>query len=144
MALHNAYLQHYKNQAGGKFPVFRGTPYQRGEGLGDIFRAVLRFLAPVASSAATTFIKNAASRMETGEEVQDAAKGALKPALFSGIARGVARAVTGKGKRRKRRTTAAAHGDGRRKKRRGTKRRATGYKKKGAKRQRRLSAPANF
>ena len=142
MALHNAYFQHYKNQVGGKFPVFRGTPFQRGEGLGDIFRAVLRFLAPVAASAGTTFIKNAASRMEHGEEVQDAAKGALKPALFSGIARGIARAVTGKGKRRKRQ--AITLGDGRRKTRRTKKRRATGYKKKGAKRQRRLSAPANF
>ncbi len=34
-------------QFGGAFPVYRGVPYQRGAGLGSVFKNVLRFLLPI-------------------------------------------------------------------------------------------------
>ena len=35
----------------GAFPVYRGLPYQRGAGLGSIFRGILCFVLPFAKSA---------------------------------------------------------------------------------------------
>ena len=39
---------------GASFPVYRGLPYQRGAGLGSIFRGILRFVLPFAKSAGKT------------------------------------------------------------------------------------------
>ena len=41
------YHQYYKNQAETNFPVFRGVKYQRGYGLGGVFRRLFRFIMPM-------------------------------------------------------------------------------------------------
>lgn len=41
------YHQYYKNQAETNFPVFRGVKYQRGYGLGGVFRRLFRFIMPL-------------------------------------------------------------------------------------------------
>ena len=102
---YDSYIEHYRAQVGGKLPVFRGSPFQRGEGLGDIFRAVLRFLLPVASTAATTFIKGTADELNQGATLKDAAKGALGDTLRSGVGRAVERLTTGKGRSKRKKTT---------------------------------------
>lgn len=101
--LYNAYLQHYNIQAGGRYPVFRGTPFQRGDGLGDILRGAMRFLAPIASSIAKTFIKDTATGLSRGSNLKDSAKSAIAPTFRAGVNRAIERAVTGQGRRRRRR-----------------------------------------
>ena len=41
------YHQYNKNQAETNFPVFRGVKYQRGYGLGGVFRRLFRFIMPL-------------------------------------------------------------------------------------------------
>ena len=111
---HKQFCRYYRNQIGGALPVFSGYDQeQRGEGLGDIFRSILRFLSPIAQSAATKFITTTSKGLEEGQSVGQAAKSALMPtlseALMSGAQQGMAR-MGGKGRKRRRRRTSKRGG----------------------------------
>ena len=85
--LSDRYYRHYAGQMGGSLAAFHGSRHQNGEGLGDILRSIGRFLlpiiGPIASTAATHFIKSTSSGMDEGKSLRDAAKGALAPTLTS-------------------------------------------------------------
>lgn len=54
---YNAWLNYYTDQAsqvGYGMIGFKGTPYQRGAGLGSFFRSLFRMALPLFKSAATT------------------------------------------------------------------------------------------
>lgn len=74
-----AYYKYYVSQAGGEFPVFRGG--QHGAGLGDIFRTIFRWIAPIAVRGLTTFATNTMKSYDQGSSFKEAAKGALAPTL---------------------------------------------------------------
>lgn len=112
--------------------VFRGQPYQwgtgyppyrnfqEGEGIGDIFRTVMRFLlpivTPIAAQTASKFIGSTAQAMKEGHSIGSAAKRSIAPALgvalegaTSKIMEGVTKATQGgTGRKRKRRRTSGA------------------------------------
>jgi hypothetical protein len=77
-----AYYQYYVAQRGGQLPVFRGGR-QGGEGLGDFFRGILRFIAPIALRGLTTFAGKTLDAHQQGASLADAAKSAIKPTLQS-------------------------------------------------------------
>ena len=57
------YMTYYMNQAGGELPGFIGSSTQYGNGLGGIFRSLLRFAVPLFKkgfSIAKPHLKNAA------------------------------------------------------------------------------------
>ena len=102
----HAYLQHYCQQVGGSFPVFRGQPYQTGAGLGDILRAVGRWVLPIFAPMASRFISSTADGMREGHTLKDSAKSAIVPSLSTGIdAAGseLKRRMKGSGKRKSQR-----------------------------------------
>jgi len=49
----------YNVQTGGALVGFRGTPFQRGHGLGSIFRSLFRMIMPAARSAGKAVAKQA-------------------------------------------------------------------------------------
>jgi len=93
---------YYKRQAGGEIPVFRGSRYQRGHGLGSVIgglfrRVVLPFLqksakgiVPFLKQNKKTILSNA---LKTGMEVADdvlegkSLKQSAKKRVLSGIKR---------------------------------------------------------
>lgn len=77
----NPYLRYYQQQVGGSadIPVFIGG--QHGAGLGDFFRSVLRFIAPIALRGISTFASNTMRAHESGASLKDAARGAIKPSI---------------------------------------------------------------
>lgn len=78
----NPYYRHFLSQVGGELPVFRGSArYQRGDGIGDIFRALGRFLFPIAVKAGEKFIGNTAQSLQKGQPLQDALKSSIMPTL---------------------------------------------------------------
>ena len=77
---YSAYCWYYEAQSGGELPVFRGG-LQSGEGIGDFFRGLLRFVAPIAMRGIKTFAGNVTDAHQKGATLKDAAKGALKPTL---------------------------------------------------------------
>ena len=101
--LFNAYLQHYQR---GRGAYFSGIPFQHGGSFKDKLRAGLRFVSPIVSRFAESFLGEAAGALSRGANLKDAAKAALAPSLKSGLSRAVERISTGQGKRRrkKRRT----------------------------------------
>ena len=59
---HKLYEQYYLNQAkqkGGYLPVFHGTRFQRGYGLGSIFKGLFRWAVPRLQQGAIMFGKKA-------------------------------------------------------------------------------------
>ena len=63
----------YVNQRGaGGMPVFYGSRYQRGTGLGSMFKSFFRWIAPIVKSHAVPVIKDAAKFVGT-EAVKTAA-----------------------------------------------------------------------
>ncbi len=63
----------FKGQLGGSPIVFRGYPYQRGSGLGSIFKGLLRMVLPLAKQAGKAIGKEA---LVTGANVaRDVAEG---------------------------------------------------------------------
>jgi hypothetical protein len=48
-----AYHEYYLNQAGRGYPVYVGTRYQRGHGLGSIFGSLLKSAVPLLKKGAT-------------------------------------------------------------------------------------------
>ena len=113
----DVYIRYYKNQQqGGSVPVFRGGRHgQQGAGLGDIFKGIFRFLAPIALRGISSFASNTLRAQQEGVPFGEAAKAALLPALGAAV-RSVAGAPQTGGKRRraavKRTSTAAAVGGG--------------------------------
>ena len=104
--LFEVYVKHYKNQAGGRLPVFRG---QEGAGLGDflrgMFRRVAPYIMPALSSAASSFITNASGGLSEGRTLKESMKGAIQPAMFSSLASVGERMRSQEGSGRKRRRT---------------------------------------
>ena len=103
----------YKHQYGGAlYPVFRGSrQVQYGEGFGDIFKSLWKFVFPVVSSTAGTFLQEMVKRKGEGADWKESAKGAIKPSLLEAVSRGaeqVSKAIderkqSGSGRGRKRR-----------------------------------------
>ena len=58
----------YKNQYGGAlYPVFRGgRQLQYGEGFGDIFKSIWKWVFPVGSSGAGTFLEEMVKKKSEG------------------------------------------------------------------------------
>ena len=87
--LSHKYLRYYEQQSGGALPVFRGTPIQGGQGLGDIFRSVARFLlpivAPILGSVASKFVTTTSEGLNQGHSFRESAKGAIGPTLSAGL-----------------------------------------------------------
>jgi hypothetical protein len=77
----DSFLRYYESQRGGEIPVFRGG--QQGEGLGDILRGILRFIAPIALRGISKFAGTTLKAREQGASWKDAAKGAIAPTLGS-------------------------------------------------------------
>ena len=88
-ALARAYTSYYQglasgSQRGGAIPVFRGKPYQYGNGLGAIFQSIFRtvfpIVAPILGLTAARFASETIGGIQKGKRFGDAAKAALKPA----------------------------------------------------------------
>ena len=96
------YIRYYKQQQqGGSLPVYRGGRRdQEGAGLGDIFRGIFRFLAPVALRGISSFASNTLRAHQQGVPLGDAAKAALIPALGDAARSAVGAPQVG-GKRRR-------------------------------------------
>jgi hypothetical protein len=78
------YVRYYKQQQqGGSLPVFRGGRHdqQEGAGLGDIFRGIFRFAAPIALRGLSSFATNTLRAQQQGVPLGEAAKAAILPAL---------------------------------------------------------------
>lgn len=50
----------YRQQYGGAIPVFKGTHFQQGYGLGSLFGSLARGVLPVLKTAGKTFLKSGA------------------------------------------------------------------------------------
>ena len=81
----SAYHEYYLNQAGRGYPVYAGTRYQRGHGLGSIIGNLFKSAAPLLKRGATIlgreYLKtglNLASDAMEGHNVKQAAKSRLK------------------------------------------------------------------
>lgn len=110
-----AILSHYMRQTGTgatAYPVFRGAPYQYGNGIGDIFKSIGRFLLPILMTTARSFAQHTMKGMEEGQTFQDAAKHALKPtAALAAVDVGerlMNKITSGGGRSRKRKHAASA------------------------------------
>ena len=80
----------YKNQYGGAlYPVFRGgRQVQYGEGFGDIFKSIWKWVFPVVSSGAGTFLEEMVKKKSEGLGWKEAAKSAIQPTITETISRG--------------------------------------------------------
>ena len=67
--------------------VYRGARrwQQRGDGIGDIFRGIARFMIPVVMRGVSAFAGETLDANERGANLGEAAKGALKPALHAAV-----------------------------------------------------------
>jgi hypothetical protein len=54
-----AYHEYYLNQAGRGYPVYVGTRYQRGHGLGSIFGSLFKSAVPLLKRGAKTLGREA-------------------------------------------------------------------------------------
>lgn len=52
------FKEYYIKQAGGGLPYFQGSPYQRGYGLGGIFRNIFKWIMPIVKEHAIPVAKN--------------------------------------------------------------------------------------
>jgi len=87
------WLNYYKNQAeqvGYGFSGFKGTPYQRGAGLGSFFRSLFRMAVPLLRSTASHVGKQA---LVTGANIaQDVSEGrSINESFQKHARRGVAK-----------------------------------------------------
>ena len=67
--------KYYSQQGGLPLQVFVGERYQRGNGLGHIFRGLLRFLMPIAKTAGKAALRTGAaiaSDVAEGRPIKDA------------------------------------------------------------------------
>lgn len=124
------YTEHYQRGAG-ILPAFTGTVYQEGNGLGDILKSVFRFMLPIVSSGASTFLKSAAQGLGEGKSLGEAAKVSLAPMAKKLVGKTVRRVVQRGSERRTRAKTKRVY---KRIKRRGLKRSRVVSKKRNLKR----------
>ena len=125
--MHNPYINYYLNQQGhgcGCMAVFRGAPWQMGQGqmgygLGDLFRSLAKVATPIIKRGAKTVgeiamttAKNLFGDLMEGKNAKEAAKSRGKEAL--GVAKNKAlefvqqkaeKTQTGQGRRRRSRST---------------------------------------
>lgn len=90
-----AYCRYYDRQYGGEIPVYRGG--QHGDGLGDILRGILRFIAPIALRGISSFATSTVQAHARGASLSDAAKGAWRPALGAMVSAAQNKMQTGSG-----------------------------------------------
>lgn len=57
---------YYSNQASGNHPVFRGAAYQKGYGLGGIFRRFFSWALPILKENLTPTVKNVGKELVHG------------------------------------------------------------------------------
>lgn len=101
--LGKSYYDHYSQQRGGAFPVFRGgLGYQGGNGLSEILKSAGQFFLPIAASAAQKFVESASDSMSQGKSLSASSKDAIKPTLLN-AAENITEKLFQKGKGRKRR-----------------------------------------
>ena len=81
----SAYHEYYLNQAGRGYPVYAGTRYQRGHGLGSIIGSLFKSAVPLLKRGAKTLGREALKRglnltsdVMEGQNVIQAAKSRLK------------------------------------------------------------------
>ncbi len=96
-----------------QYQVFTGTPYQRGAGIGNVFRGLVRFLLPVAKTVGKSLGKQA---LRTGAQIaSDLAGGATLEQTVksrgSQALKTMGKKAVGK-KRKKRKTTKGQKGKG--------------------------------
>jgi len=97
-------------QKGGSLSIYAGQRYypyhvyQTGNGFLDVLKGIGRFLFPIITSSAGSFISNAARRYnEEGKSIKEAAKESLRDAGAAGI-EALGRQIQQKGKGRRRRS----------------------------------------
>ncbi len=87
-----SFEQYYSNQANSKFPVFRGSVYQRGYGFGDVFKNIFRWIIPlvkehvkpIATKVGKEALKtatNIASDALSGKDLKSSAKSRIEETL---------------------------------------------------------------
>ena len=115
--MHNPYICYYLDQQQGHgMPVFRGSAWQQGYGLGGLFRSVARAVMPMVKSGAKTLGKiplnagaNLLGDVASGKNLKEAVKARGKEAVNVAKNRAVKRlqtyAQTGSGRKRRRKTT---------------------------------------
>lgn len=102
----NDYFRLYVQTGGGSFPVFAGSPYQSGAGLGNIFKSIARFMFPVLLPTASTFIRSAAKGLEEGRDMKSALRDSIGPTIKEALGSTITQIrnrQSGSGKNRKRR-----------------------------------------
>ena len=101
-------------QFGGSFTVYRGLPYQRGSGLGSVFRNVLRFLLPIGKAVGKEVLRSGigvAGDVLEGESVKGAMRkrgGQAVRNLANQTGQGKVKTQKGKGLGRPKKRAAAA------------------------------------
>ena len=90
MTAENIYERYYIDQAGGGMPVYSGSPYQRGHGLGSILGGLLRGAMPLLSSVGKSIGRqmirsglDVASDVVSGGNVRDSLKRRAKEGALS-------------------------------------------------------------
>ena len=82
------FLKFYRNQAGGKLPVFHAAN-QYGDGIGDFFRGILRhvapFVMPLISSVVPAFFGAANKGIDEGKTTKEAYKDAIRPGISAAL-----------------------------------------------------------
>ena len=81
------YVAIFKGQHGGAMlPVFQGLDrYQSGQGLGDIFRGILRRVIPVALSVGKAALAAFTGAHEQGSSIKEALKATIRPATTAAL-----------------------------------------------------------
>jgi len=107
-----AWAQYYLGQASQSGAGFLGLPYQRGAGLGSIFRGLFRALLPVVKNAGKSIGRQAlstgaqiASDVVAGEPIKAAVKRKGKAGAAVLLQKAAKKLQTGGKRRRKRKTT---------------------------------------
>jgi len=137
-------------QKGGSLSIYAGQRhypyhvYQTGNGFLDVLKGIGRFLFPIITSSAGSFISNAARRYnEEGKSIKDAAKESLRDAGAAGV-EALGRQIQ-KGKGHRRRSKRIFFKSPQQKKKSGSKRGRRVYKKRAkAAKKLRISDFSNF
>ena len=115
--MHSPYVRYYLDQQQGRgMPVFRGSAWQQGYGLGGLFKSLARAAMPMVKSGAKALGKialntgaNLLGDAVSGKNLKEAAKARGKEAANVAKNRAVNRlqtyAQTGSGRKRRRRKT---------------------------------------
>lgn len=109
--------EYYQTQSGSGLPVFHGSKYQRGSGLGNIFKSFYRWIVPVLKTHALPVLKDGAQVVGTealrtfkniandtldGEQFKSSLKRRTKEAVNSLTDRAEEALQTGNGYKRRR------------------------------------------